>query len=93
MTDNTSEILERAVAAAIKALWRPIETAPMDGTAIYTVVSHYQPCVCQWVEFEGRGRWSIDPETFMDEEHFREYFVGTSYEPTHWMPLPPTPVP
>lgn len=67
--------------------WRPIETAPKDGTRIlgcgplhslrdpdrtyYIEVVHYWP---------GQKHWPI------------KWMEGHS-EPTHWMPLPPAPVP
>lgn len=71
--------------------WQPIETAPKDGTAILTVVRGFRPAVTQWVEFEGEARFSEDPENFTEEDHFHEYFFGSLYEPTHWMPLPEGP--
>ena len=71
--------------------WRPIESAPRDGTAILTVVAGFIPDVRQWVEFAGKAQFSPDPEQFMEEDHFSQYFEGTEYRPTHWMPLPSPP--
>lgn len=71
--------------------WQPIETAPKDGTAILTVVAGFEPSVSQWVDRKVKARWCIDPETFMEQAHFEEYFWNTRYEPTHWMPLPAPP--
>lgn len=72
--------------------WQPIETAPKDGTQILTVVAGWQPGIYQWLAFEeGGGRWTPDPECFLAEEHLREWLDGTTYEPTHWMPLPTSP--
>ena len=72
--------------------WQPIESAPKDGTSILACVSGYVPSQVQWVEFDGVGKWSDDPEMFMEEYHFRAYFSGTAYDPTHWMPLPTSPL-
>lgn len=71
--------------------WQLIDTAPKDGTSIMTCVAGWRPCVSQWVEFEGHARWSLDPEIFMEEDHFARYFHECSYEPTHWRPLPKSP--
>jgi hypothetical protein len=72
--------------------WRKISTAPKNGTPIITCVLGYEPAVgVRWVTYNERSRWSVDPETFMQEEHFEEYFNVVSYDPTHWMPLPAPP--
>lgn len=72
--------------------WQPIETAPKDGTMILTVVMGYQPGIYKWFQFEdGGGRWTPDPECFLEEAHFREWIDGNSYDPTHWMPIPSGP--
>jgi hypothetical protein len=71
--------------------WQPIETAPKDGTAILTVRHRYQPCVSSWQEHEGVARFGSEPEDFMEEDHFFQYWHETTYQPTHWMPLPQPP--
>lgn len=71
--------------------WRPIETAPKDGKPILTCVAGCVPCVTMWLTIKGESRWSIDPEEFMEEEHFMEHWTGVRYEPTHWIPLPDSP--
>lgn len=71
--------------------WQPIETAPKDGRSILTVVATFKDCVpsvSQWVTFEGESRWGLDPEVFCEDDHFREHWSATRYDPTHWMPLP-----
>ena len=84
-----------------EAGWEPIETAPKDGTVILACVLGFQPLsklpfeprVVRWVEYKGTGRWCIDPETFMEQAHFDEYWSGTVYHPTHWRALPSPPLP
>lgn len=70
--------------------WRPIETAPKDGTEfiglndglVYT--THWHLYYDKWPFQEGgptyRGGWSR--ETW--DQH-------SPCNPTHWMPLPPAP--
>lgn len=88
-----------AASPADQVGWRPIETAPKDGTDII-------------LHSPGRttiGHWTTDEECRVDigdcggECHCREYeFIDPSWvswdggfteehPPTHWMPLPPTP--
>jgi ribosome modulation factor len=84
------------------AAWRPIESAPRDGTPLLLVVAGYQPSVGIWfVPPDGltpRGklapRWlSIDPEgVFETDEGLVDYIEGSEYLPTHWMPLPSPPL-
>jgi hypothetical protein len=72
------------IAAAKAAAWRPIETAPRDGTRIIVAFwLHNKPdtercaVIAEWVEGEG---WMIDEET--------QWFP---YPPTHWRPIGPLP--
>ena len=63
--------------------WRPIETAPKDGTEVRLLCpggedrGHYD-------DYNGRfpGEWSIPGEWSTRHGHG---------EPTHWMPLPEPP--
>lgn len=83
--------LERAAQPPVPE-WQPIETAPKDGTLILTVVAGYQPGIYKWFEFEeGGGRWTPDPECFLEESHLSDWLDGCDYIPTHWMPLPSGP--
>jgi hypothetical protein len=57
--------------------WKPIETAPKDGTTIIT-----------W-EPDGKGvyfEWWDEDSWYYDEE-----WGNGSKNPTHWMPLPEPP--
>ncbi len=71
--------------------WRPIESAPKNGTLIMACVTGFIPSVVKWVTNDGESRWFQDPESFVEESHFEESWSATRYEPTHWMPLPPSP--
>lgn len=72
--------------------WRTIDSAPKDGTSIITVVKGYLPAITEYRTFDGVSRFCIDPETFMSDDHFHEYFFDVLYAPTHWMPLPDGPL-
>jgi hypothetical protein len=64
------------VCTALSRPWRPIETAPKDGTWV----------VC--VEDDGTKHVAQFNKTWVTEEYdYTSYFI----DPTHWMPLPPPP--
>ena len=78
--------------------WRPIETAPKDGTAILlfggemcddTGPEHIHPsqAVARWVSYqvyEGGGAWFVATAD--------AGAIGiTFHKPTHWMKLPDPP--
>ena len=66
-------------------MWIDIKYAPKDGTSILAKVDGYVPCVVEWVEYGGESHWSIPAAQFLKEEHFREYWERTLYEPTHFI--------
>lgn len=76
--------------------WKPIETAPKDGTWILAVVAGFVPAVCRW-DMHGRENGSfehVEAETFAEESHWQDYIDSTyPWEPTHWHPLPTSPEP
>ena len=77
--NRLNDELQRLLAAT---QWRPIETAPKDGTVI---VAH------DW--HRGCGIYGHD-ETQLVSFKDGEWFGKDSYEihyPTHWMPLPKPP--
>jgi hypothetical protein len=70
--------------------WRPIDTAPKDGSSILLCIRGYEPAAGQWlvehdcwIGFDPEGRFDTDAE-------LAAYIHDTFYHPTHWMPLPPT---
>jgi hypothetical protein len=79
--------------------WRPIETAPKDGTAVLVMLNVWPGCrngvaeecnghntyVAEWWsgERDGAGAWMCYMDSCLDPE--------CPIEPTHWMPLPATP--
>lgn len=87
-------------AACIREMveWRPIETAPRDGTHIL-IAPHMD--VALWDH--GAERWitNVIPlnsdRTIADDWRarpvmmFEQYASNWGIEPTHWLPLPPAP--
>lgn len=81
-----AETEDRYGTGADPAGWRPIETAPKDGTVVLV-----------W-----RPRESDDHVAHAAVDHWRSYEIGGGgsgswyrsrryQQPTHWMPLPATP--
>jgi hypothetical protein len=73
--------------------WKPIETAPKDGTSIdlWVVdakISHEKRVTgCHW-DAEERGFCSCEYYDGKTRRFRVELYYG---EPTHWMPIPPPP--
>lgn len=67
----------------VAPVWKPIETAPKDGSWILAVCEGrhqnsgvpWTPAIVKWYE----GEWVFDEED------------DAVYQPSHWMPLPPNP--
>ena len=83
--------LQKAQSAPVDG-WRPIETAPKDGTWFLAwFTGPYQPSVkrAQWEKDEyartSRPFFTSDDERIVGKNERRKY------QPTHWMPLPPAP--
>lgn len=84
--------LARRGAGVVPAGWRPIETAPKDGTEFLAYDSHAKKQdVCNWVQFGAqRGEvWA----TQSDSEYGpgKDEFGYLPQHITHWMPLPEPP--
>lgn len=69
-------LLREAAELARRCEWRPIETAPKDGTRILVHVPGFGQEISAWSLRMATG------------EH--EWF-GLARDPTHWMPLPEPP--
>ena len=92
-------VIERWNRRPETAEWQPIETAPMDGTAVLVMrdiwpgtksgraekCSAHNTYVAAWwgMERNGKGAWGCYMDAIRDPE--------CPVEPTHWMPLPPAP--
>lgn len=89
-------LLAEAVSAPVDA-WRPIATAPKDGTRILgfcpdfgireTKRSLYTPGSPGYADWQA-GKGPLDHSWYWCEEYHR---AAHSWQPTHWMPLPPAP--
>lgn len=62
--------------------WQAIETAPKDGAHILGWDGKEMTTV-RWVTFRDRGWWELISSGFYAED--------SSWEPTHWQPLPSPP--
>lgn len=63
--------------------WRPIETAPKDGTDILVCVRDTDIClVVDWDDEASRPGWNW---ATLDGPHYHENLFS------HWMPLPAPP--
>ena len=72
--------------------WRPIETAPKDGTHILLYYPERDCCIGgSYVEITD-GDWETGYKRWMEWQVDDELYVGDEgYSPTHWMPLPTPP--
>jgi hypothetical protein len=72
--------------------WRPIETAPMDGTEVllYFPAGKFVP---EANDFDGEIVSTMAVMSANARGYFSGYYegVGPNGEPTHWMPLPDPP--
>ena len=64
--------------------WRPIETAPKDGTTII-LANGERAGIGFWREFTQSG--------YPWRNWFFNMLNSQPYAPTHWQPLPPPPEP
>lgn len=70
----------REAAACIREMveWRPIETAPRDGSEIIAMIARKRVRLAWYFKPSSRT------EGWLDEN-------GRAINPTHWLPLPPAP--
>ena len=88
MTIAVVPALTSSEAAAIRERleWRPIETAPKDGTAVLCLAADGTVRVGRRkLSFEKSGKY----ECFRSDEHAPGH--SWSIIPTHWQPLPEPP--
>lgn len=74
--------------------WKPIETAPMDGTWILVYEPReYAPeiMVAQWGNIE--PGYGPDVQAWVTEAYGPNPDNYAAEDATHWMPLPPDPTP
>lgn len=79
-----------ALEAAQEDRWRPIETAPKDGTSILLYYPDSGVIEGMWFErYENGngGQWSV----VSIDQHGCGCCADDSDQPTHWMPLPAPP--
>lgn len=80
--DERAELLkENARLHDLAGGWRPIETAPKDGTAVLVSEGRFCHCVEWNEEFDW---WAVDDNKLGP-------FRLRGAAPTHWMPPPPPP--
>ena len=80
------------------AEWKPIETAPKDGTLILIVnddgaidVAKYEP---EWREYQEYVRTAKDGDVYKTvREDVGCWSTDFAWCPTYWMPLPAPPNP
>ena len=78
----------RAAVAAEREAWKPIETAPRDGTVI--LLGSRGGCwIGKWLQIYGSGYRPENPwsSLMLNHNHMGEKWM----QPTHWMPLPQPP--
>jgi hypothetical protein len=73
-------------------MWRPIETAPKDGTRVLGWFPQrgngFQIAVTY---FENEERFSYGKRTHTLQYWYSSGFLNLHQEPSHWMPLPEAP--
>lgn len=98
--EEMADIARSALRAAVEALaasaqpagWRPIETAPKDGTHVLV----WPPT---WNGLSSCARWDADEYAKRPRPLWRRnddlgrVLVSRGTAPTHWMPLPAPPTP
>lgn len=76
--------------------WKPIETAPKDGTIILISRPNREAMAAYWSQcpraFAGTFSDANYPWVFLDETNGTNAMMDGAHGPTHWMPLPAPPV-
>ena len=79
--ETVAAIRQQLAEANARQQWRPIETAPRDGTLIL----FYDPKR----NLRTVGYWHV--YMFGECQEWRTLFTSAMFNPTHWMPLPTPP--
>lgn len=86
--DELSHEIERMESEPRAQEWRPIESAPKDGSYVLLVNMNAKPNFrCLYI---GAYRFGLDREPWSPEKQWRDY-AGKYATPTHWQPLPEPP--
>lgn len=94
--EDLSALLDYAERAGDAMRWRPIESAPKDGTHILVGTFPTRPgdvtiATAHWFDSRdfgaksGKAEWALSVN--FDGEHSNHGVAA----PTHWLPLPPAP--
>lgn len=86
--ESWQAVADAVVAAHEARRWRPIESAPKDGTPILVENDRGVHCV-RWEAEEAHGDASFDGWYVDDGKSNLRVLRGT--EPTHWTPIPAPP--
>lgn len=78
----------RAALAAPASPWLPIESAPKDGTESLFYTKESGRVVLYWNDWP---EWPAESEVV--EERWSNGFSDQRFDPTHWMPMAPRPLP
>lgn len=71
--------------------WRPIETAPIDGTFILVYPPLYTKKTCSIARYDD-DKYCKKPRPFWRrDDDFGRVTCSREKPPTHWMPLPEPP--
>lgn len=72
--------------------WQPMATAPKDGTGIFATDGE-RLATFYWedVSWADPRFWQIGCTAYSKETEVQDYDTTISFEPTHWMKLPPPP--
>lgn len=83
------DVAKNALSAQVQDVtsWRPIETAPKDGTPI--LGGHSEAVLTVWWEADGSQNNSGEPGWI--DGSFNSVEENYTYPVTHWMPLPAAP--
>lgn len=67
--------------------WRPIETAPKDGTPVLMFYPKLFGMERWSIRYWATGEWFVGGKTITEgwSDHYRQLRLHT--EPTHWKPL------